>query len=97
MDGSARPTVHIENERVRVTEWKFATGDNTGWHRHTHDYVVVPLTQGKLQLLEPGGVRRNVDLEIGIPYFRETGVEHDVINANNFKFSFIEIEIKGFR
>ena len=37
-----------ENERVIVTEWRFAPGAETGWHRHAHDYVVVCLTDGKL-------------------------------------------------
>ena len=33
--GTAKPTVFIDNERTRVTEWRFAKrGDNTGWHRH---------------------------------------------------------------
>jgi hypothetical protein len=27
-----------------------------------------------------------------VPYFREVGVEHDVINGNNFECAFIEIE-----
>ena len=40
--GTARPTVQIDNDRVRVTEWRFAKrGDNTGWHRHEYDYVVI--------------------------------------------------------
>ena len=42
----ATPTVQIDNERVRVTEWRFAPGEATGWHRHAHDYVVVPLATG---------------------------------------------------
>jgi hypothetical protein len=29
-----------------------------------------------------------------VPYFRETGVEHDVVNANDHEFTFIEIEMK---
>ena len=37
----ATPTVFIDNERVRVTEWRFAPGAATGWHRHEYDYVVV--------------------------------------------------------
>ena len=40
---AAKPTVFIDNERVRVTEWRFAPGAATGWHRHEYDYVVVPM------------------------------------------------------
>ncbi|HXR57728.1 MAG TPA: cupin, partial [Burkholderiales bacterium] len=35
-----------QNDRVIVTEWRFAPGAETGWHRHAHDYVVVCLTDG---------------------------------------------------
>ena len=41
----AVPTVQIDNERVIVTEWRFAPGAETGWHTHGHDYVVVPTTK----------------------------------------------------
>ncbi|MCY3830662.1 MAG: cupin, partial [Rhodospirillaceae bacterium] len=30
----AVPTVMIEDERVRVTEWRFAPGAATGYHVH---------------------------------------------------------------
>jgi len=30
----AVPTVQIDNERVIVTEWRFASGAETGWHTH---------------------------------------------------------------
>ena len=49
--GTATPTVMIDNDRVRVTEWRFAKrGDNTGWHRHAFDYIVVPLFDGVLEI-----------------------------------------------
>ncbi len=48
--------VFIDNERVRVTERRFAPGAATGWHRHQFDYVAVPL----LYLFQ------------GLPYFRDT-------------------------
>ena len=93
MTGQATPTVLIDNDRVRVTRWRFAPGAATGWHRHEYDYVIVPLTDGRLALVEPEG-ERDSDLAIGAPYFREAGVEHDVVNANDFEFTFIEIEVK---
>ena len=40
----AQPTVQIDNETVRVTEWRFTPGAATGYHRHAYDYVVVPMT-----------------------------------------------------
>ena len=91
--GKAQPTVQIDNERVRVTEWRFAPGARTGWHRHAHDYVVVPLTSGSLRLDEPSGMR-DVTLSAGGSYARLAGVEHDVINVNPFEFAFVEIELK---
>ena len=52
----AEPTVQLENETVRVTEWRFAAGAATGYHRHEYDYVVVPMTTGRLLLEEPEAV-----------------------------------------
>jgi quercetin dioxygenase-like cupin family protein len=92
---AAVPTVQIDNARLRVTEWRFAPGAATGWHRHGHDYVVVPMTSGRLLLEEPGGTSRHADLTAGISYAREAGVEHDVINDNPGDFVFLEIEIKA--
>jgi quercetin dioxygenase-like cupin family protein len=90
----AKPTVRIDNERVRVTEWRFAPGAATGWHRHALDYVVVPMTDGALELVGPDRERTRSELTKGAPYFRNAGVEHDVINVNPYDFAFIEIELK---
>jgi len=91
--GTAIGTVLIENERTRVTEWRFkAKGDNTGWHRHEYDYVVVPLFDGALDIDLGGGERTQAELKNGVPYFRNVGVEHDVINGNDFECAFIEVE-----
>ncbi len=93
MSGSAKSIVHIENDRVIVTEYRFQPGDNTGWHRHGHDYVIVPLTDGTVRLETPDG-RKNAEMKKGEPYFRSEGVEHDVINAGSAELAFIEIELK---
>lgn len=85
----------LENERVAITEWRFAPGAETGWHRHAHDYTVVPMTTGNLLLEEPGGTERLAPLVTGAPYFRNAGVEHNVVNANPGEFVFIEIELKS--
>jgi quercetin dioxygenase-like cupin family protein len=94
MTGTATPKVHIENDRVIVTEWRFAKGANTGWHRHAHDYVVVPLMDGKVKLETKDGTSF-AEMKKGVPYFRKVGVEHDVVNANDGDYAFIEIELKS--
>jgi quercetin dioxygenase-like cupin family protein len=89
----AKATLQIDNDRVRVTEWRFAPGEETGWHTHTMDYVVVPLYDGGLRIETAGGTS-DVDLHCGDSYFRSAGVRHNVINANSFEFAFVEIELK---
>jgi quercetin dioxygenase-like cupin family protein len=90
-----RATSHpqVETDRIIVTEWRFAPGAETGQHVHAHDYVVVPLTTGKLRLVEPEGTRE-VALQAGVSYARPKGVAHNVINANDYDFRFVEIELK---
>lgn len=90
---SAIPTVQVENDRVVVTEWRFPPGAETGWHRHAMDYVVVPQTTGKL-LLETAEGEISAELNAGVAYSREEGVEHNVVNANDYEFVFVEVEIK---
>ncbi len=94
MSRLAQPTVQVDNNRTRVTEWRFAPGAATGYHRHEYDYVVVPQTTGKLRLVGPDGAETIGNLTAGQSYFREAGVEHDVINANPFELVFVEIEFK---
>jgi beta-alanine degradation protein BauB len=93
-EGRAVPTIQLENDHLRVTEWRFAPGAATGWHRHAHDYVVVPVVDGELELVGPDGSRSRARLEQGKSYFRNAGVEHDVINAGGGVMSFVEIELK---
>jgi quercetin dioxygenase-like cupin family protein len=90
----AAPTVQVDNERVRVTEWRFAPGAETGEHVHQMDYVVVPSSDGRLKIVSPQG-ESFADLECGASYFRKAGVHHNVINANDFAFAFVEIELKS--
>ena len=94
MTKQAVPTIQIDNKRSRVTEWRFAPGAETGWHRHEMDYIVVPMISGQLKLQEKNGEERLADLTAGASYYRDLGVEHNVINANDYEFVFVEIEFK---
>ena len=90
----AKSTIFIDNERTRVTEWRFAPGASPGWNRHAYDYVVVPLLDGKLELSVGDDESHVAELSAGVPYFRQVGVEHDVTNVNAFEYAFIEVEFK---
>lgn len=89
----AQPTVQIDNDRVMVTEWRFPVDGETGWHRHAHDYVIVPLTTGRL-ILDDGKETRPAELTAGRSYYRPIGVEHNVVNGSDHEFVFVEIEMK---
>lgn len=91
---AAQPTVQADTDMVRITEWRFAPGAATGFHRHEMPYVVVPMTTGTLRMVDAAGVETRAELTAGQSYARPAGVEHDVINANDHEFVFVEIEIK---
>jgi hypothetical protein len=89
----AEATVLIDNESVRATRWQLPPGTAVGFHRHDFDYVIVPLSTARIELLDSDGQASYAMLETGIPYFRSAGVEHDVRNPDDFELAFVEIEL----
>ena len=89
----AADTRLIDNDRLRITEWRFLPGTETGLHVHEMDYVVVPIITGTLTVRDDGGEKHN-NITAGIPYYRASGVKHNVVNRSNKEVAFIEIELK---
>jgi mannose-6-phosphate isomerase-like protein (cupin superfamily) len=91
---SAIGTVQVDRAEVRVTEWRLPPGSAIGHHRHAHDYVVVPITDGVMTVVSASGTAQS-PITLGQSYFRKAGVEHDVRNETAREILFVEIEIKG--
>ena len=60
----------IDNDRVRVTQYRFSPGSETKWHLHEWDYIVIPQTDGELLLVDAEGQEQNATLTQGVPYYR---------------------------
>jgi beta-alanine degradation protein BauB len=88
--GEARATVQVDDGRIRVTRYDMAPGDRIAWHRHAHDYLVVPITDGAFEVVAAGGPAAQHTIA-GVPYQRTAGAEHELVNGDA-PYSFIEIE-----
>ena len=89
----AKPTILVDNKKVKATEWFFEIGDSTGQHIHEYDYMVVPMLDGELKIIDKDKKKTISKLSKGGVYYRDKGVNHNVFNNNDFPYSFIEIEI----
>ena len=49
------------------------------------NYVVVPLMDGQLRIVGPNGEASIAEFKHGVPYYRDPGVEHDVVNNNDYE------------
>mgnify|MGYP001170931198 FL=1 len=90
-------TIQLDNELVRITKFSFPPGTETGMHKHLFDYIITPITDGKLTLIDKNGNKSNADLVSSESYFRKAGIEHNVINNGNNKLVFIETELKDIK
>ena len=89
----AKAKVLINNDKVKITEWSFEIDGSTGYHIHEYNYIVIPMLDGKLKIIDKDNNETISKLTKGGAYYRDKGVEHDVFNNNNFPYSFIEIEL----
>lgn len=47
--------VLVDDEKMQVTYYNFAPVEETGWHTHPYDYVVVTFDQGQFELQTTDG------------------------------------------
>ena len=94
MSIDATATTLIDDSRVRVTRFEFGVGQQTGWHRHEHDYVITAITDCHMRLEHPDGTVTSTTVLAGSAYRRGVGVEHNVINWGKESMNFVEIELK---
>ena len=94
MRESCTATQLVDDDRVRVTRFDFAPGAETGWHRHSMDYVITAVTDCQMLLEDPDGGTRQVLVPAGTAYRRAEGVEHNVINGGDQVMTFVEVELK---
>ena len=76
----ASPTVQIDNDRVKVTEWRFAPGAETGWHSHpiaVYAYVLA----GGIRVSVEGG--KTVDFKQGEAFVEVMKLRHNGVNLGN--------------
>lgn len=85
--------VQIDDMVVRVTRWTLKAQEATGPHQHAYDYVVVPISGGRMGIVQADGTQKTAELAPGQAYFREAGAEHDVLNVGETLLDFVEVEV----
>ena len=92
---SARSETSIDDERIRVTAWTFGARDqDTGFHTHEYDYIVVPVTGGTFTVTAQDETSREMTQRAGVPYPGKAGTAHNVIYSGEEPAVFVEIELK---
>jgi quercetin dioxygenase-like cupin family protein len=87
--------VMYENEHVRVWDFVVEPGKSKGWHRHELSYVIIPITEGNIELESAitGQIDRPVSV-IGEAIWRDAGEVHDLRNVGDATYRNILVEIK---
>lgn len=94
----ARREVLREDAATTVSLFTIAPGEETGWHRHEHDYLVVNLTDADIGFdirqadgtIVPGATSNRAR----DTHTHPVGVEHNARNAGTNTVVLIEIEYK---
>lgn len=85
----------FEDDKTRITQWTMRPGEQTGWHSHDFDYVVVQLSGGRLHLDYADGTEREVDYAPGGTLSGSAPIEHNAISVGEEAIVSIEIEYKN--
>ena len=72
----ANSKVLVKNDKVIVTEWSFEVGDSTGQHKHQYNYVVVPMLDGELKIIDKENKETISKLSKGVAYYRAVSYTH---------------------
>ena len=90
----AERQVLFEDDKTRITFWRFPPDTETGWHKHTHDYVTIQQSGGQLKLEDREGNIKIIDYVDGKAAAYKAPIEHNAKNISNEEVRVTEIEYK---
>ena len=94
-DRTAQPSeIVYEDDRSRVVKYTIRPGEQTGWHTHELDYVVIYLTAGELTSHFADGSSRMFRYKPGKGASYSAPVEHNAVNTGDTDVVGYEIEYK---
>ena len=88
-------TVMYENDQVRVWDFVVEPGKSKGWHRHELPYVIIPMTEGEIEIESAltGQIEKPKSI-VGSPIWRDAGEVHDLRNIGRSTYRNIIVELK---
>lgn len=93
MSNGSHGEVQLENEYFRVTKWTIKPEGVIPMHRHDYEYVVVPMVEDRMHVLNSDGSEIVAELVPGKSYTRPAGSEHQVENRySDSDVVFVEVE-----
>ena len=84
----------FENEHLRVWSVKLDPGQKQPWHQHLLPYLIVPMTDGDIEIKSIDGTSYRVQDKAGRAIWRDAGEVHDLLNHGNAVYRNVLIEIK---
>jgi quercetin dioxygenase-like cupin family protein len=84
----------VDDDRTRITQWRIAPGEQTGWHLHDYDYVTIQQSTGRLHLDYADGTSKEIDYVPGTAHVNKAPVEHNASNVGDVDIVVLEIEYK---
>ena len=96
-DGSLSiPEVLLDNETTRVTFHRIKPGQQSGWHRHEHNYVGYHFQSCEVNVELGDGKTGSIESSKGKATFYdvEDGFEHNVTVVGDLDLVALEIEYK---
>lgn len=91
---AATRRVLVDDEKMQVTYYNFAPGEETGWHTHPYDYVVVTFDEGQFELQTTDGKVNRIGSNGLNHYLVRGGMRHCAKNIGTTDMTLIEIELK---
>ena len=94
-DRTAAPHVIVhEDERARIIQYTIRPGEQTGWHTHQFDYVVVRQSDGTLTSNFADGTKKDFEYKAGTAASYKAPVTHNAVNTGDTDIVGYEIEYK---
>jgi quercetin dioxygenase-like cupin family protein len=90
---ATEPRVVLENDRVRALRRILAPGESTAMHTHAARAVAVPVTAGRLEISNPEGTPRTVEMKVGAVQWIEPGTTHRLKNVGDAPIEIVDVEI----